>query len=129
MGFAVAEALAGRWGLSRPRERYRGRLREGRAGPGGPRIAVLEPQTYMNDAGRSVGPARGAYRLALERGLGVHAARRIEAHRTRRQPGAQVLAEVAGGAVVAGHHQGRTPGAKPIGDAVEQGGEQVGTQG
>ncbi len=72
MGFAVAEALAGRWGLSRPRERYRGRLREGRAGPGGPRIAVLEPQTYMNDAGRSVGPARGAYRLALERVLVVH---------------------------------------------------------
>jgi PTH1 family peptidyl-tRNA hydrolase len=28
--------------------------------------------TYMNDAGRSVGPARGAYRLALERVLVVH---------------------------------------------------------
>ena len=29
-------------------------------GPGGPRVAMLWPQTYMNEAGRSVGPARGA---------------------------------------------------------------------
>jgi peptidyl-tRNA hydrolase, PTH1 family len=54
------------------RERYRGRLREGRAGAGGPRVALLEPQTYMNDAGLSVGPARGSYRLELERVLVVH---------------------------------------------------------
>jgi len=68
----VADELARRWGLERPRERYRGTLREGRAGVGGPRVALLEPQTYMNDAGRSVGPARGAYRLALDRVLVVH---------------------------------------------------------
>jgi len=37
-----------------------------------PRVAVLCPQTYMNDAGRSVGPARGALKLALERLLVVH---------------------------------------------------------
>jgi len=72
VGFAVIEALAARWELGRPRERYRGRLREGRAGAGGPRIAMLEPLTYMNEAGRSVGPARGAYHLALERVLVVH---------------------------------------------------------
>ena len=72
IGFAVAEELARRWGLDRVRERYRGRLREGRAGAGGPSVALLEPQTYMNDAGRSVGPARGAYRLPLDRVLVVH---------------------------------------------------------
>jgi PTH1 family peptidyl-tRNA hydrolase len=33
---------------------------------------LLEPQTFMNDAGRSVGPARGAYRLQIERVLVVH---------------------------------------------------------
>jgi PTH1 family peptidyl-tRNA hydrolase len=33
---------------------------------------VLKPQTFMNDAGRSVGPARGAYRLDLDRLLVVH---------------------------------------------------------
>jgi PTH1 family peptidyl-tRNA hydrolase len=33
---------------------------------------VLLPQTYMNDAGRSVSPARGTYKLALDRVLVVH---------------------------------------------------------
>jgi peptidyl-tRNA hydrolase, PTH1 family len=41
-------------------------------GPGGPRVAVLMPQSYMNESGRSVGPARGAYRLDLDRVLVVH---------------------------------------------------------
>jgi PTH1 family peptidyl-tRNA hydrolase len=37
-----------------------------------PRVALLWPQTYMNDAGRSVGPARGSFKLPLERVLVVH---------------------------------------------------------
>ena len=36
------------------------------------RVALLWPQTYMNDAGRSVGPARGSFKLPLERVLVVH---------------------------------------------------------
>jgi peptidyl-tRNA hydrolase, PTH1 family len=81
VGFMVAEELVGRWGLGRAKDKFRGRLVEGRVGvpsavgqsPGGrPRVAVLCPQTYMNDAGRSVGPARGSYKLALERVLVVH---------------------------------------------------------
>ena len=47
-------------------------LTEGRTGPGGPRVAILLPQTFMNDAGRSVGPARGAFKLPLERVLVLH---------------------------------------------------------
>jgi peptidyl-tRNA hydrolase, PTH1 family len=35
-------------------------------------VAVLKPQTYMNEAGRSVGPARGAYKLDLDRLLVIH---------------------------------------------------------
>ena len=35
--------------------------------PGGPRVAILLPQTYMNESGRSVGPARGAFKLDLDR--------------------------------------------------------------
>ena len=35
-------------------------------------MAVLWPQTYMNDAGRSVGPARGSLKLPLDRVLVVH---------------------------------------------------------
>jgi peptidyl-tRNA hydrolase, PTH1 family len=33
---------------------------------------VLKPQTYMNEAGRSVGPARGSYKLGLDRLLVIH---------------------------------------------------------
>ena len=81
IGFKVAEALTERWGLGRAKDRFRGRIAQGRIGsqaPGGPAspprpsVAVLCPQTYMNDAGRSVGPARGAFKLPLERVLVVH---------------------------------------------------------
>jgi peptidyl-tRNA hydrolase, PTH1 family len=107
----VADSLASRWGLSRPKERFRGRIAEGvvqtsllGAGggltglgggvsgddlPGGVggggstktdpsrararvRVGLLWPHTYMNDAGRSVGPARGSFKLPLERLLVVH---------------------------------------------------------
>jgi peptidyl-tRNA hydrolase, PTH1 family len=33
---------------------------------------VLLPQTYMNEAGRSVGPARGHFKVPLERVLVLH---------------------------------------------------------
>jgi peptidyl-tRNA hydrolase, PTH1 family len=72
VGFEVARELIERWGLPKPKQKYRGLLSEGRAGPGGPRVAVLMPQTFMNDAGRSVGPARGAFELPLDRVLVVH---------------------------------------------------------
>ena len=72
VGFEVARALIERWELGRPKPKYAGLLAEGRAGVGGPRVAVLQPQTYMNEAGRSVGPARGSYRLELDRLLVLH---------------------------------------------------------
>jgi PTH1 family peptidyl-tRNA hydrolase len=72
VGFEVANLLAERWDLPRAKTKFAGLLTEGRTGPGGPRVAVLLPQTYMNEAGRSVGPARGTYKLALERVLVVH---------------------------------------------------------
>ncbi len=72
IGFAVIDELARRWELDRVRERFKGRLREGRAGIGGPQVALLEPLTYMNDAGRSVGPARGAFGVELDHLLVVH---------------------------------------------------------
>lgn len=73
----VAAELTRRWRLGKAKDRFRGRLAEGRvpqvAGSArGPRVAILCPQTYMNEAGRSVGPARGAFKLPLERVLAVH---------------------------------------------------------
>lgn len=35
-------------------------------------MALLLPQTFMNEAGRSAGPARGSYKLPLERMLVLH---------------------------------------------------------
>jgi len=77
VGFEVANLLASRWGLPRAKKKYAGLLAEGRAGTPDvgvdpPRVAVLLPQTYMNEAGRSVGPARGALRVPLERVLVLH---------------------------------------------------------
>jgi PTH1 family peptidyl-tRNA hydrolase len=68
----VADELSARWGLPRPRKKFAGELSEGRTGPGGARVAVLKPQTYMNEAGRSVGPARGAFKLDLDHVLVIH---------------------------------------------------------
>jgi PTH1 family peptidyl-tRNA hydrolase len=72
VGFRVGRELIDRWGLGKPRKKFAGELAEGRTGPGGPRVAVLLPQTFMNESGRSVGPARGAYKLDLDHVLVVH---------------------------------------------------------
>jgi PTH1 family peptidyl-tRNA hydrolase len=72
VGFEVVNVLAARWDLGRAKKKYGGLLAEGRAGAGGPRVAALLPQTYMNEAGRCVGPARGALKVPLERVLVVH---------------------------------------------------------
>jgi len=72
IGFAIARSLTARWGLPKPKAGYLGLMTEGRIAPGGPRVAVLLPQTYMNDAGRSVGPARGALGVPLDHVLVLH---------------------------------------------------------
>jgi PTH1 family peptidyl-tRNA hydrolase len=72
VGFAVARELIERWDLGRPRKRFDGLLAQGRASPGGPSVAVLLPQTFMNDSGRCVGPARGALKVDPGRILVAH---------------------------------------------------------
>jgi PTH1 family peptidyl-tRNA hydrolase len=72
IGFEVANLLATRWELPRAKSKYGGLYTDGRTGPGGPRVGVLLPQTFMNDAGRSVGPARGSLGVPLDRIVVVH---------------------------------------------------------
>jgi peptidyl-tRNA hydrolase, PTH1 family len=72
VGFEVANALLDRWELPKPKSKYRGLFTQGRTGPAGRRVAVLLPQTFMNDAGQSVGPARGALKVALDHVRVVH---------------------------------------------------------
>jgi PTH1 family peptidyl-tRNA hydrolase len=68
----VASLLASRWDLPRAKDKYRGRYTEGRTGPGGPRVALLIPQTYMNESGASAGPARGELGVPLDRVVVIH---------------------------------------------------------
>lgn len=72
VGFEVAAELSRRWDLPRAKKRFGGLIAEGRTRPGGPRVALLMPQTYMNASGDSVGPARGALRAPLDRVVVLH---------------------------------------------------------
>jgi PTH1 family peptidyl-tRNA hydrolase len=58
--------------LPRARKAFAGLVTEGRAGERGPNLALLLPQGFMNESGRSVGPARGHYRLPLDRVVVIH---------------------------------------------------------
>jgi PTH1 family peptidyl-tRNA hydrolase len=72
VGAEVAAELSRRWELPRAKKRFAGLISDGRAGPGGPRVAVLVPQTFMNESGNSAGPARGSLRLPLDRVIAIH---------------------------------------------------------
>lgn len=72
VGFDVAEALSSIWDLPRAKKRFGGLITEGRIRPGGPRVAILLPQTYMNESGNSAGPARGSLGVGLDRVIAVH---------------------------------------------------------
>jgi PTH1 family peptidyl-tRNA hydrolase len=72
VGFEVAALAAERWGLPKAKQKYAGLYTEGRTAPGGPRVAVLLPQTYMNESGSSASPARGALGVDLDHVVVVH---------------------------------------------------------
>ena len=67
LGFEVAAELSRRWDLPRAKKKFGGLIAEGRVRPGGPRVAILLPQTYMNASGDSAGPARGSLKVPLDR--------------------------------------------------------------
>lgn len=69
-GQMVVELLGARLGAGRFATRFGGRLAETR-GPAGP-LALLVPQTFMNESGDSVGPAAGSLRAAPGQVLVVH---------------------------------------------------------
>jgi PTH1 family peptidyl-tRNA hydrolase len=71
-GYMVLDRLAERWGITRTKEKYRGVIGEGRISPGGPRVILLKPLTYMNESGKSAGPAAGSSRIPLDRIVVVH---------------------------------------------------------
>jgi peptidyl-tRNA hydrolase, PTH1 family len=72
IGFEVVAELTRRWDLPKAKQKFRGLITEGRIRPGGPRVAALLPQTYMNESGDCVGPARGSLRVPLDRTVVVY---------------------------------------------------------
>ncbi len=68
----MAAELSRRWELPKAKSKFGGLLSEGRAGPGGPRVAILLPQTLMNASGDAAGPARGSLRVPLDRVVVLH---------------------------------------------------------
>jgi peptidyl-tRNA hydrolase, PTH1 family len=72
VGFEVAALAAQRWDLPKAKKRWAGLYTDGRTGPGGPRVGVLLPQTFMNDSGKSVSPARGELGVDPEHVVVVH---------------------------------------------------------
>src|SRR5204863_107871 len=64
--------LSRRWQLPKAKKRYGGLITDGRTGPGGPRVAILLPQTFMNESGSAAGPARGELGIGPDRVIAVH---------------------------------------------------------
>ena len=69
VGFMVCDELARRHGGSW-RGRFSGELADVRID--GRRVVLLKPQTYMNESGRSVGPAVRFFKVSPEQLLVVH---------------------------------------------------------
>jgi peptidyl-tRNA hydrolase, PTH1 family len=71
IGWRIVEELARRHGGSF-RSKFSGQLAELRLGEAGERIALLKPETYMNESGRSVGPAGRFFKVEPDALLVVH---------------------------------------------------------
>ncbi len=63
IGFMALDAIGRRHNFSAPRAKFHGLLREGTIG--GERVLLLQPQTYMNESGRSVGEAARFHKIGL----------------------------------------------------------------
>lgn len=71
-GFEVADLLSSRWELPPAKQKFGGLITTGRTRPGGPRVAILLPQTFMNESGNAAGPARGSFGVPLDGVIALH---------------------------------------------------------
>jgi peptidyl-tRNA hydrolase, PTH1 family len=84
VGWLVAEELAGRHGGSW-RAKFNGQLAEVRID--GHKVALLKPETYMNDSGRSVKAAMQFFKLDPDQVLVVHDETDLESGRLQARLG------------------------------------------
>jgi len=64
IGFMAIDAIARRYGFPASRARFQGLVSEGVIA--GERVMLLQPQTYMNESGRSVGEAARFHKIGLD---------------------------------------------------------------
>ena len=70
IGFMAIEAIGRKYGFSAARSRFSGLVSEGLIK--GERTLLLQPQTYMNESGRSVGEAARFHKIGLENIIVLH---------------------------------------------------------
>jgi peptidyl-tRNA hydrolase, PTH1 family len=63
IGFMAIEAIARRHGFASARQRFQGLASEGAIA--GEKVLLLQPQTYMNESGRSVGEAARFHKIGV----------------------------------------------------------------
>lgn len=70
IGFMAIDEIARAHGFPAFRKKFDGELSEGRIA--GQRVALLKPQTYMNESGRSIGPAAKYFKVTPGRVIVFH---------------------------------------------------------
>jgi PTH1 family peptidyl-tRNA hydrolase len=87
VGFRVIEELARRWGVDEARYDRHFEALVGQAQRAGEPVLLMQPQTYMNESGRSVAAAWRFYKLALSELLLVLDDLDLPVGRLRLRPG------------------------------------------
>jgi PTH1 family peptidyl-tRNA hydrolase len=72
VGAMVVDVLADRLGARFRSHRARADVAEGRLVPGGPKLVLAKPRTYMNESGGPVAGLAGFFKIPLDRLVVVH---------------------------------------------------------
>lgn len=70
IGFAVIDAIADEYGFPPFKAKFQGLISEGRVE--GEKVALLKPETYMNESGQSIGKAAKFYKIKPKRIVAFH---------------------------------------------------------
>ncbi len=70
VGFMAIDAIADRFSIGPFKAKYQGQLAEGRIGD--QKVALLKPETFMNESGRSVGAAAKFYKIDPDHIIAFH---------------------------------------------------------
>ena len=70
VGFMAIDAIAARYNIGPFKAKFQGQLAEGRIGD--QKVALLKPETFMNESGRSVGAAAKFYKIDPDHIIAFH---------------------------------------------------------